>query len=117
MVQEFIFQSLKKHPQLEPRSHSADPQGLLNARPARTEPAVARLLTLNPLKITNGSPVTVFEENHGRSTSDTLDLEMERVETVFQTQILIILLDLQLQKLMIIIIHLQLVAQPRLQLV
>ena len=61
----------KKHPQLEPRSHSADPQGLLNARPARTEPAVARLLTLNPLKITNGSQVvTVFEENHGRSTND-----------------------------------------------
>tara|TARA_R100001079_G_scaffold11866_2_gene5913 strand:- start:348 stop:842 length:495 start_codon:yes stop_codon:yes gene_type:complete len=63
----------KKHPQLQPKPHSADPQGLLNARPARTEPAVARLLTLNPLKITNGSQVvTVFEENHGRSTSDTV---------------------------------------------
>ena len=61
----------KKHPQLEPRAHTADPQGLLNARPARTEPAVARLLTLNPFKITNGSQtITVFEENHGRSTSD-----------------------------------------------
>ena len=60
-----------KHPQLEPKPYSADPQGLLNARPDRTEPAVARLLTLNPLKITNGSTtVTVFEENHGRSTSD-----------------------------------------------
>ena len=33
----------------------------------------ARILTLNPLKITNGSTtVTVFEENHGRSTSDTV---------------------------------------------
>ena len=61
----------KKHPQLQPKSHSADPQGLLNARPARTEPAVARVLTLNPFKITNSSTtVTVFEENHGRSTSD-----------------------------------------------
>tara|TARA_Y100001937_G_scaffold104647_1_gene144801 strand:- start:131 stop:625 length:495 start_codon:yes stop_codon:yes gene_type:complete len=60
-----------KQPQLEPRSHTADPQGLLNARPARTEPAVARVLTLNPFKITSGSTtVTVFEENHGRSTSD-----------------------------------------------
>ena len=60
-----------KQPQLEPKPHSADPQGLPNARPARTEPAVARLLTLNPLKITDGSQtVTVFEENHGRSTSD-----------------------------------------------
>jgi hypothetical protein len=59
-----------KQPQLQPRPHSADPQGLLNARPARTEPAVARVLTLNPLKITNGSQVVnVFEENHGRSTT------------------------------------------------
>ena len=63
----------KKHPQLEPKPHSADPQGLLNARPDRTEPAVARVLTLNPLKLTNGSTtVNVFEENHGRSTSDTV---------------------------------------------
>ena len=63
----------KKHPQLEPKSHSADAQGLLNARPDRTEPAVARVLTLNPFKITDGSTtVTVFEENHGRSTSDTV---------------------------------------------
>ena len=62
-----------KHPQLEPKPHGADPQGLLNARPARTEPAVARVLTLNPLSTTNGSQtITVFEENHGRSTSDTV---------------------------------------------
>ena len=62
----------KKHPQLEPKPHSAA-QGLLNARPDRTEPAVARVLTLNPFKITSGSTtVTVFEENHGRSTSDTV---------------------------------------------
>ena len=34
---------------------------------------MARVLTLNPFKITNGSTtVTVFEENHGRSTSDTV---------------------------------------------
>ena len=63
----------KKHPQLDPKPHSADAQGLLNARPDRTEPEVARILTLNPFKITNGSTtVTVFEENHGRSTSDTV---------------------------------------------
>ena len=62
-----------KHPQLEPKPHSADPQGLLNARPARVEPAVARVLTLNPLSTTNGSQtISVFEENHGRSTSDTV---------------------------------------------
>jgi len=63
----------KKHPQLEPKPHAADPQGLLNARPARTEPAVARILTLNPLSATDGSTtITVFEDNHGRSTSDTV---------------------------------------------
>ena len=62
-----------KHPQLEPKPHGADPQGLLNARPARVEPAVARVLTLNPLSTTNGSQIiSVFEENHGRSTNDTV---------------------------------------------
>ena len=46
---------------------------ILNARPDRTEPAVARVLTLNPFKLTNSSTtVNVFEENHGRSTSDTV---------------------------------------------
>ena len=62
-----------KHPQIQPKAHSADAQGLRNARPARTEPAVARVLILNPFSITNGSQVvTVTEENHGRSTSDTV---------------------------------------------
>ena len=62
-----------KQPQLEPHPVGADPQGLKHARPARVEPAVARILTLNPFKITSGSTtVTVFEENHGRSTSDTV---------------------------------------------
>ena len=63
----------KKHPQLEPKPHAADPQGLLNARPARTEPAVTRILTLNPLSIISGSNiVTVFEDNHGRTSGDTV---------------------------------------------
>jgi|TARA_R100001224_G_scaffold48310_1_gene27930 hypothetical protein len=62
-----------KHPQIQPKAHSADAQGLRDARPARTEPAVARVLILNPFSITNGSQVvTVTEENHGRSTSDTV---------------------------------------------
>ena len=61
----------KKHPQLEPKPHGADPQGLRNARPARTEPAVARVLNLNPLILTSGSStVSVYEDNHGRSTGD-----------------------------------------------
>lgn len=48
----------KKHPQLERKAHRADPQGLQNARPARTEPAVDRILTLNPMTITTGANST-----------------------------------------------------------
>ena len=63
----------KKHPQLEPKRFSAEPQGLRNARPDRVEPAVARLLGPNPFSITSGSTtVTVTEINHGRSTGDTI---------------------------------------------
>ena len=63
----------KKHPQLEPKSFMAEPQGLRNARPDRVEPAVARLLPANPFAITSGSTtITVTEPNHGRSTNDTV---------------------------------------------
>ena len=63
----------KKHPHLEPKRFMAEPQGLRNARPARVEPAVARLLSANPFSITSGSTtVTVTETNHGRSTGDTI---------------------------------------------
>ena len=62
-----------KHPQLEPKRFVAEPQGLRNARPARTEPAVARLLPANPFSITSGSTtITVTDTNHGRSTNDTV---------------------------------------------
>ena len=60
-----------KHPQLEPKPRGGDAQGLQNARPARTEPAVASMLLANPFTITSGSTtVSVNEPNHGRSTSD-----------------------------------------------
>ena len=63
----------QKHPQLEPKRFMAEPQGLRNASPARTEPAVARLLGPNPFSITSGSTtVTVTDTNHGRSTNDTV---------------------------------------------
>ena len=63
----------KQHPQLEPKRFMAEPQGLRNARPARVEPAVARLLSANPFSITSGSTtITVTEVNHGRSTGDTV---------------------------------------------
>ena len=62
-----------KQPQLEPKPHTADPQGLRTIRPARTEPAVPSMLGPNPLSLTSGSStVTVTEINHGRSTSDTV---------------------------------------------
>jgi hypothetical protein len=60
-----------KHPQLEPKPHTADAQGLPNARPARIEPATENLLPGNPFSLTSGSAiVTVIEPSHGRSTSD-----------------------------------------------
>jgi hypothetical protein len=62
-----------KHPQLEPKPHTADPQGLKHVRPARTEPATQNLLPGNPFNITSGSTtITVTEPSHGRSSSDTV---------------------------------------------
>ena len=60
-----------KQPQLDPKPKGSDPQGLLNARPARTETAVPRLLPLNAFTTTNTSQIIkVNEPNHGRSTND-----------------------------------------------
>ena len=62
-----------KQPQLEPSRYTGDPQGLMNARPARTEPATQNLLPSNSFSLTSGSAnVTVTEPNHGRSNSDTV---------------------------------------------
>jgi len=62
-----------KHPQLEPKPKGGDAQGLLNARPARTEPATQNMLGNNPFSTTASSTtVTVTEPSHGRSTSDTV---------------------------------------------
>jgi len=62
-----------KQPQLEPKPHGADPQGLPEARPDRVEPATPNLLPGKPFSLTSGSAVvTVTEPSHGRSTSDTV---------------------------------------------
>ncbi len=62
-----------KQPQLEPRAHGADPEGLQNAKPDRTEPATQNLLPGNPFNITSGSTtITVTEPSHGRSTGNTV---------------------------------------------
>ena len=62
-----------KQPQLQPKPHTADPQGLRNSRPARVEPQTDPLLQSNPFIITSGSStINVFEPSHGRSTNDTV---------------------------------------------
>ncbi len=61
-----------KQPQLEPKPHGADPQGLPMAKPDRTEPATDRLLPGDPFNITSGSTsITGTEPSHGRTTGDT----------------------------------------------
>ena len=62
-----------KHPQLEPKPTPADPQGLQNARPDRTEPAVLILLNPNPfetIKYSGNTYVNVYSPTHKRSTND-----------------------------------------------
>ena len=60
-----------KQPQLEPKPHGADPQGLPMARPDRTEPQTDPLLSGDPFIITSGnSIINVFEPSHGRTTGD-----------------------------------------------
>ena len=63
-----------KHPQLNARAHAGDPQGLINARPDRTENAVATILKPNPFETIAASSgiINVSETSHGRSTGDTV---------------------------------------------
>ena len=62
-----------KQPQLEPTRFTGDPEGLSNARPARTEPATQNLLSSNPFSITaSDQTITVTEPSHGRTVSQTV---------------------------------------------
>ena len=62
-----------KTAQDKPHRHKADAEALQFTRPARTESAVATLLTRNPFRFTASSTtVSVFEPDHGRSSSDTV---------------------------------------------
>ena len=62
-----------KTAQDNPKRHMSDTEALQFARPARTENAVARLLPRNPFRFTASSAtVSVFEPDHGRSSSDTV---------------------------------------------
>ena len=63
-----------KHPQLELGTHAADQEGLMNARPDRTENDVATILKPNPFETIAASSgiINVSEQSHGRSTGDTV---------------------------------------------
>jgi hypothetical protein len=77
MVQEWngswvhISEYEKKHPQLEPKPHQADPEGLQYAHPDRMEPPVIIELTPNPFSTTKyagNTYINVYSQDHGRST-------------------------------------------------
>ena len=62
-----------KTPQDNPKKHMSDAETLQFSRPDRTENAVATLLPRNPFRFTASSTtVSVFEPEHGRSSSDTV---------------------------------------------
>ena len=63
-----------KHPQLDISSTRGDDQGLMDARPARTENVVAILLQPNPFETIAASSgiINVSQSSHGRSTGDTV---------------------------------------------
>jgi len=62
-----------KTPQDNPKRHTSDAEALQNPRPDRTENAVATLLPRNSFRFTASSTtVSVFEPDHGRSSSDTV---------------------------------------------
>ena len=62
-----------KQPQLEPTRYTGDPQGLMNARPDRVEPATQNMLPGNPFSITaSDQTITVTEPSHGRAVSETV---------------------------------------------
>ena len=63
-----------KHPQLELGTHTADQEGLMNARPDRVENSVAVILKPSPFETIAASSgiINVSEPSHGRSTSDTV---------------------------------------------
>ena len=62
-----------KTAQDHPRKHSADKESLQYARTDRGESEVEHKLPLNPFRFTASSAtITVFEPDHGRSSSDTV---------------------------------------------
>jgi len=78
-----------KQPQLEPKVPGNDPQGLLNARPDRTEPLSVVLLSFNPLLSTLGSStITVNEPGHEKTTGDKIIFNNVNVSNGFTNAML-----------------------------
>jgi len=62
-----------KQPQLEPKLPGNDPQGLLNARPDRVEPAVVVKLPFNPFYSVSGSSTLLINDpGHGTKIGDSI---------------------------------------------
>ena len=63
-----------RHPQDEAKHYSTEGHGLKDARPARAENEVSRMLEPNPFETIAASSgiINVFEKSHGRDTSDTV---------------------------------------------
>ena len=70
LVHESEFEA--KHPQLEPKVKKGDAQGLQNARPARTEPAVAVLLNREPFvsRTAGDENLYIYQPSHNLSVND-----------------------------------------------
>lgn len=73
----------QKHPQLLPKRFRGDAQGLQNARPARTEPPVAHMLSSTALSagVRDSTVVNVNDPGHGFTTGQTV--RFRRVESNF----------------------------------
>jgi hypothetical protein len=72
-----------KHPQLLPKKFRGDAQGLQNARPARTEPPVAHMLSSTALSagVRDSTVVNVNDPGHGFTTGQTV--RFRQVESHF----------------------------------
>jgi len=62
-----------KHPQIQPKAHGGDFQGLMDTRPARAENEVAQLLPENPFTTYAASSgiINVFAPEHGLTNGST----------------------------------------------
>ena len=93
-----------KHPQLEIRAKHGEEQGLMNARPDRTENEVIAILGPNPFETIAASSgiINVSEFAHGRSTGDTVRFRgtLQLLQHLIIQKILMVLQDPMLQNLL-----------------